>query len=115
MKLEHLLMIQGGYYFITGLWPIISITTFEKITGPKVDKWLVQSFGALTLSISISLLVASYEGTAGYSALILSIGTAISFIFCEIIFCLKGFISYVYLIDAILHVILLWYLFFHIA
>lgn len=28
---------QGGFYFLTGIWPIISIGTFQMITGPKND------------------------------------------------------------------------------
>ena len=35
------------YYLITGVWPLLSIGTFEKVTGPKTDRWLVKTVGIL--------------------------------------------------------------------
>ncbi|MDB5038337.1 MAG: hypothetical protein JWQ35_1865, partial [Bacteriovoracaceae bacterium] len=47
-KLYHkVALAQGFYYFLTGIWPIISIKSFEKITGRKTDKWLVKTFGLI--------------------------------------------------------------------
>ncbi len=39
--------VQAGYYGPSGLWPIFSLRSFEWITGPKVDGWLVKTVGAL--------------------------------------------------------------------
>ena len=45
--LAGLLWFQGGYYLIMGAWPLVSLETFEMVTGPKTDHWLVQTVGAL--------------------------------------------------------------------
>jgi hypothetical protein len=36
---------QGAFYLSSGVWPLISMRTFERITGPKTDKWLVKTGG----------------------------------------------------------------------
>ena len=28
---------QGGFYLVTGIWPLVSIGSFQRVTGPKVD------------------------------------------------------------------------------
>src|SRR4051794_14622821 len=35
-----LLWVQGVYYFVTGVWPLVSIETFLMVTGPKTDHLL---------------------------------------------------------------------------
>ena len=35
--LRRIVLIQAVYYFLTALWPIVSIDTFMMITGPKTD------------------------------------------------------------------------------
>ena len=42
-----ILFAQGLYYLITGVWPFLSMASFQAITGPKVDGWLVKMVGAL--------------------------------------------------------------------
>jgi hypothetical protein len=32
---------QAMFYVITGLWPLVSLGSFERVTGPKTDDWLV--------------------------------------------------------------------------
>jgi len=31
---------QGVYFAATGVWPLLDIESFERVTGPKVDKWM---------------------------------------------------------------------------
>src|SRR5438270_11614006 len=44
-----LYLVQGVYYLLTGVWPLVSIDTFQMVTGPKTDLWLVQTVGALII------------------------------------------------------------------
>jgi hypothetical protein len=30
--------LQGTYFLATGIWPLVSRRTFERVTGPKVQK-----------------------------------------------------------------------------
>jgi hypothetical protein len=47
--------VQGAYYLLSGLWPIVSYRTFEWVTGPKRERWLVKTVGLLTVAIGSTL------------------------------------------------------------
>lgn len=38
---------QGIFYLAAGLWPVVHYKSFEKVTGPKEDEWLVKTVGLL--------------------------------------------------------------------
>jgi hypothetical protein len=38
---------QVGFYVVTGAWPFVSMRAFEMVTGPRVDRRLVKTVGAL--------------------------------------------------------------------
>jgi hypothetical protein len=42
---------QGAYYLVSGLWPLLHFTSFEAFTGRKRDRWLVRTVGLLTCGI----------------------------------------------------------------
>mgnify|MGYP003293179536 CR=1 FL=1 len=45
------LLAQGGFYVLSGVWPLVSMRTFELVTGPKTDDWLVRMVGLLAAVI----------------------------------------------------------------
>jgi hypothetical protein len=47
---------QGAYYLLTGVWPLLSLRTFELVTGPKTDDWLVRTVGVLVLAVVLAVL-----------------------------------------------------------
>ena len=51
--------VQGGYDLLSGAWPLVSLASFEAITGPKTDDWLVHTVGALVIAVGLALLVAA--------------------------------------------------------
>ena len=53
-----MLLGQGAYYAVTGLWPLIHMRSFEAISGPKRDQWLVKTIGLLLTAFSSVLLLA---------------------------------------------------------
>ena len=55
----RLARLQAIFYIATGVWPFVSIRTFEAVTGPKVDRWLVKTVGALVAVIGCALALAS--------------------------------------------------------
>ncbi|MBV9263341.1 MAG: hypothetical protein JO324_03395, partial [Candidatus Eremiobacteraeota bacterium] len=61
MKLRDVLRLQGGYYVLSGLFPLVSMAAFERVTGEKTDRWLVQMVGLLAVSIGASLLIGALE------------------------------------------------------
>ena len=48
--------LQGVYYLLSGLFPIISFRAFEALTGRKRDRWLVRTVGLLAAVIGLTLI-----------------------------------------------------------
>jgi len=69
-----LLWIQGLYYLVTGVLPLVSIETFQMVTGRKTDHlvtgresdhWLVMTVAVLIVAVAITLLVAAWRSPRG--------------------------------------------------
>jgi hypothetical protein len=69
------LVAQGGYYALTGAWPIAHLDSFEAVTGPKSDVWLV------------------------------AIGMALAFAAIDVVYVARGVLRAVYLVDAALQAV----------
>jgi hypothetical protein len=105
---EHpVALIQGIYFFITGIWPIVSMKTFLMITGPKTDLWLVKTVGLILTSIGVVLIYAQRTGTVNPPVILLAVGSAISLTLVEFIYVAKRVISPIYLGDAFVELILI--------
>jgi hypothetical protein len=93
---------QAAFYIATGLWPLISRRTFEKVTGPKTDFWLVQTVGVLVGSIGLGLAQNLRRGTSMPPELrTVAIASAASLAAADVIFVAQGRIRRVYLADAV--------------
>ena len=95
-----LLRAWGAYYVVTGLWPIVHLTSFEAVTGPKTDDWLVHMVGLLAAVIGLTLLHASWHGMTRTIA-VLAIGSALAFTAIDVWYVVSGVISPIYLGDAV--------------
>ena len=100
-------LIQGLYFLISGVWPILHIASFLKITGPKTDIWLVKTVGVLLMAIGAALLYAGVRDQITPSIFILGIGSAAGLTAIEIIYVSKKVISPIYLLDAVIEIILM--------
>ena len=47
VTLSRLATGQAVYFLLTGIWPLLSIRTFQMVTGRKTDTWLVKTVGVL--------------------------------------------------------------------
>jgi hypothetical protein len=47
--------LYAPYLVATGVWSLAHRRSFERVTGPKEDYWLVQTVGALAIAIGASL------------------------------------------------------------
>jgi energy-converting hydrogenase Eha subunit E len=91
---------QGSYYLITGLWAIVHIESFQKITGPKIDLWLVKTVGLLLAVIGTGLLLAAYRQQLDPALILIAIGSAAALLIIELVYVAKRTISRIYLLDA---------------
>jgi hypothetical protein len=102
-----LLSIQGIYYLVTGIWPLVSLQTFEAVTGPKTDDWLVQTVGVLAATIGATLLIGCVRDKPSRETLSLSVLAALAFTGVDVVFVALGVISRIYLVDAAAQVLAL--------
>ena len=92
---------QGAFYVLTGLWPIVHMRSFEAVTGPKVDRWLVKTVGALVVVVGSVLALAGARRRESREIEILAAGSAAAFTVIDTVYAGKGRISKVYLLDAL--------------
>jgi hypothetical protein len=106
---RSLFLSQGLYYILTGLWPLVSMTSFEAVTGPKTDHWLVQMIGLLAASIGASLVTAAGQPESFHVSvsILLAASSALSFSAIDVIYASNGTILPIYLADAAAEITLL--------
>ncbi|MEX0701112.1 MAG: hypothetical protein WD069_03365 [Planctomycetales bacterium] len=91
---------QAALYLGTGIWPLVSLSSFEAVTGPKTDDWLVQTFGLLVAALGAVFLVAAVRRRLSVELAVLAISCALCLAFADVLFVSQGRISPVYLVDA---------------
>ncbi len=91
---------QGGYYAVTGLWPILHLRSFERLTGRKKEGWLVKTFGGLVMAVGGALLLSARRRQVTPEVRVLGLGTALALAVADVWYPLRGRISKVYLLDA---------------
>lgn len=97
---------QGVYYLATGVWALVSIRTFEAVTGPKTDRWLVKTVGVLVSVIGIVLASAGGRRRVDRESALLAVGSAAGLAAIDTVYATKGRISKIYLLDAAVEVAL---------
>lgn len=93
-------VVQGAVYVPSGLWPVAHIRSFEAVTGPKTDRWLVKTVGLLTAVIGGTLLDATARGRRDAGVALLGAGSAASLAAIDVWYASRGRIRRVYLLDA---------------
>jgi len=98
---RSVLALQALYYLVTGLWPLVNIASFQEITGPKTDLWLVWTVGALIALVGAVLFVSAARHRFSVETAVLAIGSAILLMAVDITFVSTRTIPVVYLLDAL--------------
>lgn len=99
--LRWILAIQGVYYGVSGLWPLIHMPSFLAVTGPKQDLWLVRTVGVLILVIGSVLLTAVARRRPSGEVVVLAIGTALALATIDVVYVVLDVIGPIYLADAL--------------
>jgi hypothetical protein len=106
-KPDTLAKVMGGYYLATGIWPLLHLRSFEWITGPKTDRWLVKTVGALIAVIGAVLSLAGIRRSVTPETMVLAAGSCVALGAVDVVYVSKGRIRWVYLLDAVAEAILL--------
>jgi hypothetical protein len=108
MKLYRtILLVQGVYYLITAIWPLIDINSFMVVTGYKTDQWLVKTVGALLIPIALTLLSLRYLKADFRIGLILGSTSALAFIIIDFYYSVRNSIKDIYQIDGLAEILIL--------
>jgi hypothetical protein len=108
-----LLWIQAPYYLLTGVWPFVSIRSFQYVTGQKYDHlpnggesdhWLVLAVGALVTAIGLTLLVAAWRRRISLEIAVLAICSSLGLTLIDVIYVLRRVIAPIYLLDAAIEI-----------
>jgi hypothetical protein len=96
---EILARAHGVFNIISGLWPLVHMPSFEKVFGPKADKWLVQTVAGLLLVIGWTQFSDSDAG--GRRARRLGVGTSATLLTIDVVYVSSGTLRWTYLLDAV--------------
>jgi hypothetical protein len=102
----RLARLQAIFYIVTGIWPFLSMRSFEAVTGPKVDRWLVKTVGALVTVIGCALALASRRRQLAPEVVLVAAGSAAALATIDTVYVAKRRISPVYLLDAVAEIAL---------
>jgi hypothetical protein len=97
--------IQGSYFLVTGVWPLLHIRSFVAVTGPKTDLWLVETVGVLVAAIGAGLLLSAARGTQAIELALIAAFAAIGLAAIDVIYVTRGVIFRIYLMDAALEAV----------
>ena len=95
-------------YLATGLWPIVHYRSFERVTGPKRDDWLVKTTGGLIAAIGATLWTSARDPGAARTTNVLAATSATALAAADIVFVVRRRISPIYLVDAAVELALAW-------
>lgn len=98
--LSNLAIGQGIYYFLTGVWPFLSMKSFLAVTGPKWDLWLVKIVGGLVGAIGLGLILAGWRRRVTPEIQTIAVGSAAFLAVADSVFVARKRIPPIYLADA---------------
>lgn len=101
------MIVQGAYYVLTGLWPLVHMRSFLAVTGPKRDLWLANMVGVLAAAVGAALLVSAAGAQPGPTVVVLAMGAGAAFGGIEVVYAARRAIRSVYLADAAVQVVLI--------
>ena len=106
-NLNLIALLQGIYWFITGIWPFINLGSFLWVTGPKEDIWLLYTVSVLIIVIGLLLLSTGIRHTVTREVKWTGIGSALGLTFIDVYYSQTNVISDIYLYDAAAELILI--------
>jgi len=97
-----LLLTQGAYYLLSGVWPLVSIDSFQAVTGRKTDLWLVKTVAVLVGVIGGVLLGSGLRRQRqAPEAIALACAGAAGLMAIDTTYVARKRISPIYLLDAL--------------
>jgi hypothetical protein len=93
---------HGVFNIAGGLWPLLHMRSFEAVTGPKVDRWLVRTVSGLMVANGVAQIRAEPSRDGRAAARRIGMGTAVVLAAVDVVYAGRRRISRMYLFDAVL-------------
>lgn len=103
MNARTLSRAHGAFNLASGLWPLLSLRTFEAVMGPKEDDWLVKAVAGLLVAAGVAQLTAADTPEAQRTSRTIGLGVPAALAAVDLVYVPKGRISPIYLLDAAAH------------
>jgi hypothetical protein len=101
LTIERVLGAQAAYYLVGGLWPLVHYRSFERVTGPKREAWLVKTVGGLLLTVAAANSLALRRGTVPPEVRLVGAGTAATLAAIDVTYRRRGRLNWAYAVDAV--------------
>jgi hypothetical protein len=99
---SHPALVQGLYYVLVGLWSFFSFSSFQAVTGAKADLVVARTVSLLILVIGGALCLAAYRKQLTPEVWFIALGSAVGLAVRDLHYVSAGYISAVYLLDAVI-------------
>ena len=96
----RLAAMQAVVWLGTGFWPLRHMRSFQAVTGPKVDGWLVRTVSLLIVVIGATIGLAGRRDRIDQETALLGGASAATLATVDVVGVAVGRISPVYLLDA---------------
>jgi hypothetical protein len=98
---SRLALFQGVYFVLTGLWGLLHDRSFQFVTGPKTDVWLLKTVSVLVIAIGGALTWAGFARRATPEIAFLGASSGAGLMAVEAFYVARRRISPIYLLDAV--------------
>lgn len=95
------------YFVLGGLWAIAGRRSFEAVTGPKTDYWLVRTVGGLLVAVGAVIGLAGTRERITPEIRWLAVSTSGVLAAIDAVFTAAGRIRPIYLLDALANGVLI--------
>ncbi len=93
---------HGAFNVAGGLWPLLHLRSFEAVTGPKADRWLVRTVAGLMVANGVAQWRTEPSSDGRAAARRIGLGTASVLAAVDVAYAIPHRISRMYLVDAAL-------------
>jgi hypothetical protein len=76
--------VHAGYLIATGVWPFVHRRSFEAVTGPKREFWLVRTVGGLAAATGSTLALAALTGRRRPETVLLALASGLVFVGADV-------------------------------
>lgn len=106
-RTDDIWKIHALFNLVTGVWPLVHMRSFEAVTGPKTDHWLVKTVTTFIMVVGAVIGGAGMRNRITPEIAGLAMGSSATLATIDVVYVAKGRISPIYLLDALAELLLI--------